>query len=359
MSFLYNFGLSQEDERTEAAALALDSGDHVLAVASAGDMPLSLLALGAGRVTAVDIDPTQLHLCWLKVAAVAGLEREAAARFLGFLSAPPDERERQLGAIAGRLPPASWSYWSVHRAAVRGGAIWAGRYERYVRRLVALVRPLLRRRIDGLFDARDRAGQEAYFDRTFDRPWARAIFAVAFHPRIYAHRGMDPRSLEQRQREVSVAAQYFGQFRDLCTANPNRENHHLQLHLLGRVLDADAVPAYLTRDGHAAARAALDRLELVQGDLVEHLGAAPVGRYRKLHLSNVPDWLPQVGFDRVMELCAARLEPGARLVWRSLHTDYPVPPAVADRLVVDRELGQRLRAADRFPFYDIIPAERV
>ncbi len=39
---LYRSGLSHEDERTEATALALDSRDRVLTVAGAGDMPLAL-----------------------------------------------------------------------------------------------------------------------------------------------------------------------------------------------------------------------------------------------------------------------------------------------------------------------------
>ena len=66
MRALYNFGISQEDERTEAAALALPGG-RVLSIASAGDMALSLLALGADEVVAVDIEITQLHLARLNV----------------------------------------------------------------------------------------------------------------------------------------------------------------------------------------------------------------------------------------------------------------------------------------------------
>ena len=36
---LYNFGISQEDEATEASALQLSAGDRVLSIASAGEMP--------------------------------------------------------------------------------------------------------------------------------------------------------------------------------------------------------------------------------------------------------------------------------------------------------------------------------
>lgn len=49
MSHLYNFGLSQEDERSEARALDLRPADRVLSIVSAGEMPLSLLSMGVAR----------------------------------------------------------------------------------------------------------------------------------------------------------------------------------------------------------------------------------------------------------------------------------------------------------------------
>lgn len=359
MKALFNFGLSQEDERTEAAALELGAPDGVLSIASAGDMPLSLLALGAGRVTAVDVDPGQLHLAWLKVASVAALDREAAIRFLGFMPASSAERDRSFAAVARELPEASRRFWDDHRAVVRGGAIWAGRYERFVRRVVRTVRPALGRRIEGLFDCSDLPEQEAYFGRELDRPWLRLIFRVVFHPKVFARRGMDPQSLRHRSRDQSIADQYFDQFRWFCTNSPARLNPHLQVHLLGRVLSTDAVPAYLEREGFQRAREALGRLQLLRGDLVEHLEACERGTYDKVHLSNVPDWLPRPAFEQIMRLLADRLEPRARLVWRSLHTDYPLPDELRDRVELELALGRELRRRDRFPFYDIIPAAMV
>ena len=89
MRGLYNYGISQEDERTEAAALGLPGG-RVLSIASGGDMALSLLALGADNVVAVDIEPAQLHLARLKLSAVLGLERLEAIRFCsGSCRRPP------------------------------------------------------------------------------------------------------------------------------------------------------------------------------------------------------------------------------------------------------------------------------
>ncbi|MFW5740906.1 MAG: DUF3419 family protein, partial [Myxococcota bacterium] len=199
MSHLYNFGLSQEDERTETAALALSETDRVLSIASAGDMPLSLLALGARQVEAVDIDAAQLHLSRLKYAAVRSLAREDAVAFVGFLPAGPQTRIAWLQRLLPALPDGSRRFWLGHRDAVEAGAIWAGRYEQYVSRMVRLALPVLgRKRFDDLFSCTTLEQQREVFERHFDRGGIRAVFQVGFHPKLFSSRGMDPRSLQHR-----------------------------------------------------------------------------------------------------------------------------------------------------------------
>ncbi|MBI5479104.1 MAG: DUF3419 family protein [Deltaproteobacteria bacterium] len=360
MTHLYNFGLSQEDERTEAAALALGaygSQDRVLSVASAGDMPLSLLALGAESVIAVDVDPRQLHLTRLKAAAVRRLDREEAVRFLGFMPASRRSRRRWLRDVLPALPPDARLFWEWHEEEAVRGAIWAGRYERYIRWLMLLVKPLVGFRLfEPLFECDSLPEQRACFERTFDHPKYRAIFRLAFHPRVYARRGIDPRSLQFRSSEQSLGDQFFDRFRALCTATPARQNHLLQLTALGRVQSLDSVPEYLTSHGFAAVRARADGLACLAEDLLVFLERAPRGAFNKAHLSNLADWLPQLRFEQAMRLLYARMATPARLVWRFIHVDRPLPADLAGKIRIDRPLGERLVARDRFPFYGVVPA---
>jgi len=357
MSFLYNFGLSQEDERTESAALALSDNDRVLSIASAGDMPLSLLALGARQIDAVDVDPAQLHLSRLKLAAVRSLEREDAIAFLGFLPASSDDRLAWLQRLVPALPDASRRFWLGNRTVIEGGAIWAGRYEQYVAKLVRVAMPLFgRTRFDALFACTTLEQQQEVFDKHFDRRSVRALFDIGFHPKLFSSRGMDPRSLQHRSREVPLGQQYFSHFRNLCTATPARDNHLLQLTLLGRVRDADVVPTYLSARGAEQIRKRSDALRFVQQDLVSYLEDLEPEGFDKAHLSNLPDWLDQDAFDHVMSLLATKAAPGARLVWRYIHVNRSVPEHLREHLPIDEDLGQSLRRTDRFPFYAIVCA---
>jgi S-adenosylmethionine-diacylglycerol 3-amino-3-carboxypropyl transferase len=360
VTHLYNFGLSQEDERTEAAALALGAHggrDRVLSIASAGDMPLSLLALGAEAVIAVDVDTRQLHLARLKAAAVRRLDREEAIRFLGFMPASRQSRRRWLREVLPALPPDARLFWEWREEEATGGAIWAGRYERYIRWLMLLVKPFVGFRLfEPLFECHTLQEQRATFERVFNRPMVRAIFRLAFHPRIYASRGIPPRSLQFRSSERSLGDQFFDRFRSLCTATPARSNHLLQLTALGRVQSLDAVPEYLTSHGFAVVRARGKRLAFHQDDLLAFLERAPRGAFNKAHLSNLADWLPQVRFEQAMRLLYARMATPARLVWRYIHVDRALPSDLQGKIRIDRGLGERLLERDRFPFYGIVPA---
>lgn len=352
MKFLYNFGLSQEDENTEAEALALPGG-HVLSVASAGDMPLSLLAAGAESVAAVDVDAAQLHLARLKIAAVSRLEREEATRFLGLEPAGGAARQEWFRSVREALG-ASKDYWDVRRDYLSAGAIWAGRYERFVRRLARVVRPVFGRDWRRLCVLDNTGEQVRLFDRKLNSAVLRYALRIAFHPAVFAKRGMDPRSLKHANRNESAGDRYFSLFREFCTNTPADSNYLLHLHLLGRILTPAALPAYLTPGGYLFARSRLASLTLVHADMTSHL-AASRPEYDRVHLSNLPDWLCERDFDTLLASLAANLCRNSRVIWRFLHVDRAVPRDLADKLILNRAWGESLRLRDRFPFYRIVP----
>ena len=353
---LYGFGLSQEDERTEAAALALPGGD-VLSVSSGGDMPLSLLALGADRVVAVDVDPHQVHLGELKRAAVLALERDEAIQFLGFLPASHAKREAWLGRVGPRLPDSSRAFWQAHRDHAVRGAIWSGKYERYVGLLRALVAPIASRSFRSLVSCDSLAGQQALFARKFDRPFLRNVFRFAFRPSVYGGRGVDNRALLHNDVTCSLGDRFFERFRDACTRSPAQDNYLLQLHLVGQISGTGTVPEYLTESGYCTVRERAAAVTFVPAGIIEYLQAHETGAFDRFHLSNLPDWLSAADFDRLAALIASHAHPRARVVWRYLHHQPRVPKDLGTRIRIDRERSAALTEADRFPLYMVEMAE--
>ena len=179
---------------------------------------------------------------------------------------------------------------------------------------------------------------------------------MAFHPAVFSRRGMDPQSLAHRQQKTSLGEQYFQRFQTFCTATSARENPWLQLHLLGRLVSAEAAPTYLSAEGFPAVRARLSDLEVVQADLLTYLAGAADRSFNCFHLSNVPDWFPQSSFDELMRLIVRKADRKARVVWRYLHVDRNLPEEVKGSLRINHDLGTRLADRDRFPFYSIVAA---
>ena len=344
----YDFGFSQEDERTERAALHLRPGDRALCISSGGEVPLGLLAAGAASVVSVDINPAQNRLARLKLASALTLPRPDAAGFIGYTERTAAARRQDWLRVREALSAEDAAFWEAAPQVLGTGPIWDGRFERYVRLLQCGMRPLLGRALRGLFDQPDLTAQAT--------PLLRGVLRLAFSPRVYAGRGVDPRSLAHRSGEGSLGERYFQQLRDVCTRTPARDNPLLQLLLLGYTLSADAVPDWLSASGLAALRPRADRITWVDGDLVPWLEATPASSVDAVHLSNLPDWLDEAGWERLLTALIRVAAPGARVVWRYMHVDRRVPPALADKVRVDRELGARLRQTDRFPFYTIVPA---
>ena len=233
--------------------------------------------------------------------------------------------------------------------------VWAGRYERYVRRLRRLGGTPLRRRATALVTAGSLAEQARVFDERIDGPVLAAVLRTAFHPAVYRGRGLDARGLQHRERGRSLGRQYHGDLRLWCTGTPAAENFWLQWHLLGHPTGPAALPVWLTETGWQALAAREVALGLEHRDVRDALAACP-GRYDRLHLSNVSDWMDEQAFHRLLRTAAASLRPPGRIVWRWLHVDRRPPADLGDRLVVDPTLGERLRLVDRFPFYRVVVA---
>ena len=238
---------------------------------------------------------------------------------------------------------------------MRKGPIWAGRYERHLGSLRAVLWPFAGA-FRELCQCTSLYEQAALFARCFDRPLLKAAFRLAFTPRIYAGRGIDRCGLRHRDPSRSLGMRFFERFRAMCVASPARDPL-LQLHLLGRVLDPDVVPEYLTARGVRVVRERAHAISFVQASLLDVLESAGAGRFNRFHLSNVPDWLDAAGFDRALELIAAKSARPARLVWRYLHRNHSVAAACRPMIHANEELGRALAEGDRFPLYAVVPAE--
>jgi S-adenosylmethionine-diacylglycerol 3-amino-3-carboxypropyl transferase len=340
------FAQVREDPALELAALRPGPDDHVVCVSSAGCTALSLLAAGAGRVTAVDLNPAQNHLVELKAAACARLGPEEATALLG--GAPMDPVVRQAAAqlLLPALTPEARAFWTGRPRALARGVLTAGRSEGFVRLIAAALRAFVhsRRRALRLLACQSLAEQRAFFASTWDtRRWRglfhlllnRAVMSRAYHPAFFAH-----------AERMSFAEHFLALFRRTLTELPVSQNYFVHQMLTGRYPEG-ALPPYLAAAGSAALREGPARLHLVDGTVEAALSRMAPHSVNAFALSNIAEWSDEGGVQRLFEAVLRAAAPGARVVFRNFTGWTEVPAALRGRLVEDRALGERLILGDR------------
>ena len=345
-----NYSSVNEDWRTEARALDIGPGDRVLAI-TGGGRPLDLLLPGPDRVVAIDAVPAQSALLELEVAAMRALHFDAYASFLGLTPSSRAERGRILDPLLAALGPEARAFWNAHRPLVERGVLLGGRWERFFR-MGSLVGRLVRPgKIRRLFSFGDLDAQRSFVRERWDTVgwrWLNDVFLsrlvlrhVLGDPAFHAHVAVHPgRFVRERMREslFSVLA---------------RDNFMVSLTLRGRLADRD-LPPRLTRQGIAAIRERLDRLEIVTGDVIAHLERVAPGTYTRFSLSDVPSYLSQEDFERLLDGVARAGTPGGRFCIRLFLSRPRFPERLATVLVREPDLERRLAGEDHAFAYDFI-----
>jgi len=100
-----------EDADVLLQALALAPHHRCLAIASAGDNTLAMLAQAPEQVVAVDLNPAQLACLELRVAAYRVLNHPQLLQLLGSQPTSPQRRHQLYTTCRPLLTPAAQVFW--------------------------------------------------------------------------------------------------------------------------------------------------------------------------------------------------------------------------------------------------------
>ena len=340
------FAQCWEDPELDREALRVEPHHVVLSVTSGGCNTLSLAALGPAKVLAADLNATQNFLLELKMAGIRQLNHQEYLEFLG----ARDSRFRWelYRTVRGALSPAAQAYWDTQRPAVEAGVLRAGRYERYLaafRRLLQVIEGP--RTLEALFDCESLDDQRRFYDETWDTQVWRLFFRIFFSRTVLGMGGLDPQFFTY----VNGIRSFGEHFRDLARHAlvdlPIRDNYFVAQICLGRYLDEHAVPPYLRPENFETLRAAVDRIEVVTGELSAILANLPSNSVDRFNYSNVFEWVPQKAFEHMLRETHRVATPGGRLCYRNLLVRRRHPENLNDLFRADDALANRLLWRDR------------
>ena len=341
------FAQVREDPRLEIEALRPRSDGTYIVVGSGGCTALSLLASGAGRVVAVDMNSTQNHVTELKAAAIAALDSTECVAFLG--GAPMEQRQRShlYGTLRRYLTRDCVRYWDSRSRAVESGLLGSGVSERFI--------SLLSRLVTGLIHPRERVGrllscgslddqQRFYHGEWNNRRWK--LLLKLLLNRWTLNKTYDPAFFAHVKNE-SFSAHFHGVFERSVTLNAVAENYFLHHMLTGRYpAESSGLPPYLQPDSVLATNG-VQGLEIVDGSLQDYLWLCETSSADGIVLSNICEWLSEGEIERLFASVARVAKPGATVCFRNFVGHTEVPEKMATVIREDRHAGEMAIRRDR------------
>jgi S-adenosylmethionine-diacylglycerol 3-amino-3-carboxypropyl transferase len=348
------YGLCWEDADVLTEALAVQPQHTCLAIASAGDNALALLAAGPRAVIAIDRSAAQLACLALRVAAYRELDDDELVAFLGARASP--NRARLYARCRRALGANARAFWDDRPALIAAGIGNAGRFEAYLAGFRRWVLPMLHNsaQIAALLTPKSRAERERYFEETWDSPLWRAMFGLFFSRAVMSRFGRDPRFFAHA--ESDLATHLAQRLRHGLVELEPATNPYLHWILTGGY--GAVLPFALRPPNIARIRAHLDRLSWRQCSL-EAFVALPAIRIDRFALSDVFEYIDANSYAALLTQIVARSAPGARLAYWNMLVDRTRPERLADVLFPNYAESARLQARDQAFFYRRFVIENV
>ncbi len=335
-----------EDADVLVSALAVRPGGTYVAIASAGDNALAMLAAGPARVIALDREPAQLAALALRVAAYRVLAHDELLALVG--SRPHADRLALYARCRPQLDATARAYWDARPGAIRAGIGGAGRFEHYLALFRTVVLPLIHsdRTVRELL-ACDDAERARFYDERWDTMRWRLAFRAFFAKPAMSALGRDPRFFAHADGPVSqrLLARIAHSLRDGDAGT----NPYLRWILTGA--HGDALPLALRPESFDAIRGNLDRLEIRESTLEEFVGAYDGELIDGWNLSDVFEYVDDAAYASLLARIAAISSPRARLAYWNMLVPRRRPASLAPFLAAREDVAAPLRARDRVPFY--------
>jgi len=355
-----------EDPVVDMAALALEPGDHVVAIASGSCNILSYLTAAPIRVSAVDLNGAHIALGRLKLAALARMaDYQSFRRFFAAADAHENvafyDRE-----IASRLDAVSRGYWEGRGLNGRRRInLFARGFYRYglLGRFIGaghVLARLLGGNPRAMLAARDRAEQRALYEKhlapVFERRLVRwlvrqpaSLYGLGIPPAQYKALAADG--------EDGILGALKLRLERLACDFDLKENYFAQQAFgrrYGEGPDA-ALPPYLQPQNFETVKARAGGVGYRQGAITAFLEDQPAKSCDAYVLLDAQDWMNDAELTALWSQITRTAKPGARVIFRTAADERllpgRVPAAILDQWRYDEASSRALCRQDRSAIY--------
>lgn len=352
------FSACNEDSRCELRAFGSLTGKRVACIAAGGGRVLNLLVDRPKEILAVDLNPAQIALLELKIAAMRRLDHGDYLGFLGVRLAA--DRETTYERIRPSLSRAATGFFDPRMGMIRRGVLFEGKLERFLGRLSVVLHALQPRGLGRLFSFDDLEEQRRFLAR-FETPLWKTLAPNVARRWVMKTFSGDPGFYRYVPAHVPLHREIYDGIHRYFHHHLARDNALMQVVFFGRYIHEAALPAYLNARTFDRVKGALEtvRIESVVATVDAALDDAGPSAFDAFSLSDISSYLDDAAhadlFARVIRAAA----PGARLCSRSnIHHRAPAA-AEAARIQRDHAMEDALATDDHSCVHKFVVGEIV
>jgi S-adenosylmethionine-diacylglycerol 3-amino-3-carboxypropyl transferase len=342
-----------EDADVLRRGLRIQSNERVLSIGSGGDNCFALLLDDPAIAVAADLNPAQLHIIELKMAAMRQLSYEQVLGFLGFR--PDSGRSATFQRLQNGLTPAAQSFWAKRLPDVEIGVIHSGKFERYFRLFAHRILPWIHRKstVEALLAPKSAAEQTDFYHNRWNTWRWRLLFKVFFGRWVMGKFGRDPEFLKEVK--LSVGEYIFQKAATQLSNVQAQNNHILRYNLTGDY--GHLLPDYLLPANYATVVARLDRMQLYQGYAQD--AGAEYGPFDAMNLSDIFEYMDEQVFGHVTDALLATSRTGCRIAYWNLMVPRRISAIRPEQMAYLSDLSGELTRTDKGFFYHQFIVDRV
>ena len=362
-----------EDPRVDLEALQLDADSRVLTISSGGCNALNYLLADPQNVTAVDLNPHQIYLLKLKLAALQHLpDHESFFSFFGYgeCKAVSELYDRH---IAPNLDDTARTYWSskVFLPTLRkrrrislfeSGGLYDHSRNGYFLKFFHGYARLLGLRPERILKVDSPAEQVKIHRQEIDPFFDNFIFRfVGKLPITMFGLGIPPQQFAELKNELdergSIIEIYRERVRRLACDFPIEENY-FAWQAFARRYDTErrlAVPEYLKGENYGPLTQKAGKLQTATDSVTELIKNNPTGTFNRFVLLDAQDWMGADAINELWTAIAERAERGSRIIFRTAGSASAVESSLSGslraRFAYKKDLSLSLYEKDRSSIY--------
>ena len=344
------YSMVWEDPESLKLGLNIRQDDDVLCIASAGCNVFALALEKPRRIVALDLSPAQICLLKLKISAIGLLDYDDFICLIGLSDSTGERRLEQYLRVKTNLDERTQQFWDARADVIQSGISSAGRLDLYFKKFreEKLVNFINHEIVTQLIQSSTLEEQGEVFSRVNLAGLKYEIFQF-FGQEPLARFARDPAQFRFVDK-ADLQSEVWRRFVDVFTRTRVRDNYFLRYFLTGEYPTAEKKASpYLLEANYPALRGAVKQIEISEIDLETFLQQDAQGKFSKIALSDVFEYMSEEHADRVFALLGRAMRPGGRVAYWNLFVNRQAK--LNSGLTELSELSTQLSAKDLLWLY--------